>query len=113
MPFAEPTGHRADPLEWVAKTTSLRAADYLHGSPRLLNGWRAQSGRPYLGTPDRPAIRAVSFGPLGISICNSRPAVWNSNMTSNDLERMSIEELWALHVEISNVLSGKIATEKR
>jgi DNA-binding protein H-NS len=34
-------------------------------------------------------------------------------MTSNDLERMSIEELWALHVEISNVLAGKIATEKR
>ena len=34
-------------------------------------------------------------------------------MTSNDLEQMSIEELWALHVEVSNVLAGKIAIEKR
>jgi DNA-binding protein H-NS len=34
-------------------------------------------------------------------------------MTTNDLDRMSIEELWALHVELSNVLARKIATEKR
>jgi DNA-binding protein H-NS len=35
------------------------------------------------------------------------------NMTTNDLDGMSIEELWALHVELGNVLARKIATEKR
>jgi DNA-binding protein H-NS len=43
----------------------------------------------------------------------SKAAVWNTKMTTNDLDRMSIEELWALHVELSNVLARKIATEKR
>src|SRR5947209_1225917 len=32
---------------------------------------------------------------------------------TTDLEQMSIEELWALHVELSNVLARKIAAEKR
>ena len=50
---------------------------------------------------------------LGIPVCGGRPAAWNTNMSTNDLERMSIEELWALHVELSNLLAGKIATEKR
>jgi DNA-binding protein H-NS len=40
-------------------------------------------------------------------------AEWNATMTSNDLEMMSLEELWALHLELSNVLADKIAKEKR
>jgi DNA-binding protein H-NS len=69
--------------------------------------------RPCPCTHERPAIRAGRVAHPGIPVFGGRAAVWNTNMTSNDLERMSIEELWALHVELSNVLAGKIATEKR
>jgi DNA-binding protein H-NS len=41
------------------------------------------------------------------------PSGMEQNMTTNDLDGMSIEELWALHVELGNVLAHKIATEKR
>ena len=34
-------------------------------------------------------------------------------MTPNDLERMSIDQLWALHAEIDAVLARKISAEKR
>jgi DNA-binding protein H-NS len=33
-------------------------------------------------------------------------------MNSNQLARMSVEELWTLHTEVNSVLSGKIAAEK-
>jgi DNA-binding protein H-NS len=35
------------------------------------------------------------------------------NMKSDDLELMSIDELWALHKEIDAVLTRKISAEKR
>jgi DNA-binding protein H-NS len=35
------------------------------------------------------------------------------NMNSDDLELMSIDELWALHMEIDAVLMRKISAEKR
>src|SRR5689334_449730 len=35
------------------------------------------------------------------------------NMKSDDLELMSIDELWALHTEINTVLTRKISAEKR
>jgi DNA-binding protein H-NS len=35
------------------------------------------------------------------------------NMTPNDLKLMSIDELWALHVEITAVLARRISAEKR
>jgi DNA-binding protein H-NS len=103
-------------LEPIAKATHLR------GRPIIVYGLRAAflmaRGRS-LARPcplhflRRPAIRAARFSRPEVSVCGSGPVVWKTNMTSNDLERMSIEELWALHVEISNVLAGKIATEKR
>ena len=34
-------------------------------------------------------------------------------MTPNDLERMSIDQLWALHAEIDAVLARRISAEKR
>ena len=34
-------------------------------------------------------------------------------MTPNDLEQMSIDQLWALHAEIDAVLARKISAEKR
>jgi DNA-binding protein H-NS len=33
-------------------------------------------------------------------------------MKSHDLESMSIDELWALHLEVSALLEGRIAAEK-
>src|SRR6202022_733837 len=38
---------------------------------------------------------------------------WDMNMKSDDLELMSVDELWALHIEIDAVLTRRISAEKR
>ena len=38
---------------------------------------------------------------------------WDMNMKSDDLELMSVDELWALHIEIDAVLMRRISAEKR
>jgi len=35
------------------------------------------------------------------------------NMKPNELELMSIDELWALHLEMTNVLANRISAEKK
>src|SRR5258708_15426416 len=41
------------------------------------------------------------------------PVLWDVNMRPDDLKRMSIDELWALHVDITAVLTRRISAEKR
>src|ERR1700688_941714 len=41
------------------------------------------------------------------------PVIWDMNMKPDDLELMSVEELWALHMEIDAVLTRRISAEKR
>ena len=106
-------GASLGPLEPIAKATNSslgRLSSMGSVQPLLMPGDRSLA-RPC--TPELPAIRAGRVAHPGIPVCGGRPAVWNTKMTSNDLERMSIEELWALHVELTNLLAGKIATEKR
>jgi DNA-binding protein H-NS len=43
----------------------------------------------------------------------ARSVLWDMSMNSDDLELMSIDELWALHKEIDAVLTRKISAEKR
>ena len=39
--------------------------------------------------------------------------LWDRDMTHDDLKLMSMDELWALHLEITAVLTGKISAEKK
>lgn len=43
----------------------------------------------------------------------ARPILWDMNMKPHDLELMSVDELWALHMEIDTVLTRRISAEKR
>jgi DNA-binding protein H-NS len=43
----------------------------------------------------------------------ARSVLWDMNMKSDDLELMSVDELWALHMEIDAVLTRRISAEKR
>jgi DNA-binding protein H-NS len=36
-----------------------------------------------------------------------------TNLTRKELERLSIDELWALHEKVTEILSASIAEEKR
>ena len=38
--------------------------------------------------------------------------LWETNMKPRDLKLMSVDELWALHLEIQSLLPNKIAAEK-
>src|SRR5712675_1968392 len=67
---------------------------------------------------DRTAKETVRFGTLRNS---RRPALigrldqflGDMNMKPDDLELMSVDELWALHMEIDVVLTRRISAEKR
>jgi DNA-binding protein H-NS len=40
------------------------------------------------------------------------PLLWTLVMKADDLKSMSIDELWALHLEITSVLASRISAEK-
>ena len=43
----------------------------------------------------------------------ARSVLWDMNMKSGDLELMSVDKLWALHMEIGAVLTRRISAEKK
>jgi DNA-binding protein H-NS len=43
----------------------------------------------------------------------ARSVLWGMNMKSDDLELMSLDELWALRMEINAALTRRISAEKR
>lgn len=43
----------------------------------------------------------------------ARSVLWDMTMKSGDLELMSVDELWALHMEIGAVLTRRIFAEKK
>ena len=70
------------------------------------------------GHYDRTAKEAVRFGTTpqlapGRLDRGARSVLWDTNMKSHDLESMSVDKLWALHMEIGAVLTRRISAEKR
>ena len=42
-----------------------------------------------------------------------RPVIWDMNMKKDQLESMSVDELWDLHLEVTTVLARTMSAEKK
>jgi DNA-binding protein H-NS len=69
----------------------------------------------FLGATQHDTTLNVGIPPVSIRPGSNRLMVKPSRvkaMTHDDFNLMSVDELWALHLEISSILTSKIAAEK-